>query len=77
MAQGRANPPPKGFAFCSFRLLLGIGSAIMCPVSRKAILGTLIFDIGGYRKIFVTGLKEWVSDGVEFLAARNARFAKA
>ena len=23
------------------------------------------------------GLKEWVSDGVEFLAAKNAKFAKA
>ena len=77
MVQGKANPPPKCFALCSFRLLSGIGSAIIRPVSRKAILGTLIFDIGGYRKISVTGLKEWVSDGVEFLAAKDARFAKA
>ena len=23
------------------------------------------------------GVKEWVSDGVEFLAAKNAKFAKA
>ena len=77
MAQGRADPPPKGFALCSFRLLSDAGSAIIRPVSKKEFLGTLIFDIGGYRKISVTGLKEWVSDGAEFLAARNAKFAKA
>ena len=51
LAQGRANPPPKGFALCSFRLLSDAGSAIIRPVSRKAILGTLIFDIGDSRKI--------------------------
>ena len=44
MAQGRANLPPKCFALCSFRLLLGIGSAIIRPVSRKSILGTC-FDM--------------------------------
>ena len=77
MAQGRANPPPKGFALYSFRLLSDAGSAIIRPVSRKAILGTLIFDIGDSRMIAAAGLKEWVSDGVEFLAARNAKFAKA
>ena len=44
MAQGRANPPPKGLALCSFRLLSDAGSAIIRPVSRKAILGTC-FDM--------------------------------
>ena len=32
-------------AFSLFRLLSGIGSAIICVVSRKAILETLIFEI--------------------------------
>ena len=31
--------------FLLFRLLLGGGSAIIRPISRKEILGTLIFDI--------------------------------
>ena len=44
MAQDKANPPPKGFAPCSFRLLSDAGSAIIRPVSRKAILGTC-FDM--------------------------------
>jgi hypothetical protein len=50
---------------------------IECCVGRSVQLVHLIFDIGGCRKISVTGLKEWVSDGAEFLAARNAKFAKA
>ena len=45
LAQGKANPPPKGFALCSFRLLSDAGSAIIRLVSRKEILETLIFDI--------------------------------
>ena len=45
--------------FSLFRLLSDIGSAIICVVSRKAILGTLIFDTGGSRKIAVTGLESW------------------
>ena len=44
MAQGKANPPPKGLAFCSFWLLSDAGSAIIRPVSRKVILGTC-FDM--------------------------------
>ena len=43
--------------FMLFRLLSDIGSAIICVVSRKAILGTLIFDIGGSRKIAAAGPK--------------------
>ena len=57
MAQGRANPPPKGLALCSFRLLSDAGSAIIRLVSRKAILGTSIFDIGGSCKIAAVGPK--------------------
>ena len=41
----------------SFRLLSGLGSAIICLVSSKEILGTLIFDIGGSRKIAAAGPK--------------------
>ena len=41
----------------SFWLLSETGSAIICLVSRKAILGTLIFDIGGDRKIAAIGPK--------------------
>ena len=56
-------------AFSLFRLLSGIGSAIICLVSKKAILGTLIFDTGGSRKIAAIGLESWKvgefgSDGV-------------
>ena len=57
MAQDKANPPPKGLALCSFRLLSDAGSAIIRPVSRKAILGTSIFDIGGSRKVVAIGPK--------------------
>ena len=44
LAQGRADPPPKGYGLCCFRLLSDAGSAIIRPVSRKAILGTC-FDM--------------------------------
>ena len=46
-------------AFSLFRLLSGIGNAIICVVSRKAILETLIFDTGGSRKIAAVGLESW------------------
>ena len=38
-------------------MLSGIGSAIICVVSRRAILETLIFDTGGSRKIAAIGLE--------------------
>ena len=49
-------------------------------ISRKR---RMIFDIGGFglqlirRRPGKLGSLEWVSDGVVFLAAKNARFAKA
>ena len=52
-------PHKREAPFMLFRLLSDIGSAIICVVSRKAILGTLIFDTGGSRKIAVTGLESW------------------
>ena len=55
--QSHRQASKRAAPFLLFRLLLGGGSAIIRPVSRKAILGTLIFDIGGGRKIAAVGPK--------------------